>query len=172
MAQNCDGAACMDDSKQPQTPEPQTSNRPGPDYRHFNGLIWRVPVWSTGLLTATMLGLSSATQETLAKYTGASASTLTISYVLLMFFAMIAFSFILHRVRVHQRAIVKRTGVYNTPIWKSSTFYFNELVCCEAAFPLTTGLLFLGFNWVVASIASLLLAVVLSAIYEISLRRS
>ena len=140
-------------------------------YRHYDDLIWRVPVWATGLLTATMVGLNSATQETLARTTGVAAPYVPIVYLFLMFTVMLTFSFVLHRFRVHQRRA--RIGERRkTPIWKSASTLFSFLVCLEAFFLLGLALLMIGMPVSCSVILVTVLALGLATLYETKLRSS
>jgi len=139
-------------------------------YRHYDDLIWRVPVWTTGLLTATMVGLNSATQDTLARTTGIAARYISITYVLLTFAVMLAFAFVLHRFRVHQRG-VRVEARRSTPIWKSASTMFNILVCTEAFFLMGLAMLMLGVPIAIAVSIPATLSLALAVVYEYLLRK-
>src|SRR5712671_1817051 len=54
-------------------------------YRHYDDLIWRVPLWGTGVFSATMIGLNSATQAFISKMTRIDEKYIAVSYLTLMF---------------------------------------------------------------------------------------
>jgi mannose-6-phosphate isomerase-like protein (cupin superfamily) len=138
-------------------------------YRHFDNLIWRLPVWTSGLLSATMIGLNSATQETISKTTGVAAAYVTVFYVLLMFLVMLLFSFVLYRFRVHQRdaRVESRRG---TPLWKSASTLFNLIVTAEAFLLLGLAMLMMGFPWLLALSFCLFTTIIVTMAFEWALR--
>ncbi len=139
-------------------------------YRHYDDLIWRAPLWVTGIFTATMVGLNSATQEFIARTTGIVQPYAAVSYLMLMFVVTLAYSFAFHRFRVHQRR-VRTQERRATPPWKSASTIFNVLISVEAFALLCLALIMAGWSISWAMAVSLIAALTLAASYEFMLRR-
>jgi mannose-6-phosphate isomerase-like protein (cupin superfamily) len=113
------------------------------EYRHFDDLIWRTPLWATGIFQLAVLGLDGSKQKYVSGLTGIPDAYLASSFLLLTSLVLLALSHVLYRFRIHQRAA--RTAERRlTPIWKSASTYFNFLVTAEALLLLFLALRSLG----------------------------
>jgi hypothetical protein len=139
-------------------------------YRHYDDLIWRVPLWATGIVSVTMLGLNSATQKFISDMVIVPAGYVASSYLLVMFAATLVFSYVLHRFRIRQRR-VRPQNQKRTPFWKSASTLMNLIVCVEAFFLLYLALLMSGWTLSWSLPACAILAVALAGIYERQIRK-
>jgi hypothetical protein len=139
-------------------------------YRHYDDLIWRVPLWATGIVSVTMIGLNSATQRFISDIVAVPQGYVASGYLLVMFAATLVFSYVLHRFRIRQRQ-VRPLDQKRTPFWKSASTLMNLLVCVEAFFLLYLALLVNGWTLLWSLPACAILAVALAGIYERQVRK-
>jgi hypothetical protein len=139
-------------------------------YRHFDDLIWRTPVWATGIFTVAVLGLDSTKQEFVAKLTGISANNLAATFLGILFLVLTALAHALGRFRVHQ---MRARPPYNKSPknWRSAASIFNFLVSLEASALFCLMMLFLGVPIAASLAISGLVLITVSVVREYKVRR-
>ena len=138
-------------------------------YRHFDDLIWRTPVWASGIFTITILGLDASRQDFVSSMTGVPTKYLAISFLVLMFFVLLALSHALYRFRDHQRSI-RVPERKKTLIWKSASTFLSAIVIIEAFALASLALMTAGVAWLCASSLCLLAAAAFFVVREAMLR--
>jgi mannose-6-phosphate isomerase-like protein (cupin superfamily) len=147
------------------SPDPAES----PAYRHYDDLIWRLPVWATGIISVTVIGLGAPALKIISEAISAPPVHVASIYLLLIFSATLAFSYFLHRFRLRQKA-TRPLMHERTPFWKSASTYNNLLICVESSFLLYLAVLLNGFAtaWLLPLCCAF--GIGLAVVYEFHLR--
>ena len=102
-------------------------------YRHFDGLIWQVPAWSTAIFALACPIVIDAARLPV----GGIAEQNSAGLVVFLSICLMVFGLVLYRFRVHQRSM---KAYPSTPLWKSAQSWTQAMVAAQYSVLLTTGL--------------------------------
>lgn len=147
----------------------KTSETYTAEYRHFDTLIWQLPVWCTAIFAATALGTNSIQQATfITDATGLTKKTIATSFLILMSLVLLALGHALYRFRRHQTKIKRYPKI---SIWSSASTYLQMIVTLQAVTLLFLVLLMNGLRLRLAFWGGGLILVLLTIYREYGLRR-
>lgn len=139
------------------------------EYRHFDTLIWQLPVWCTAIFAATAVGTSSISQaDVFAGTTGLSKHSIVTGFLSLMTLVILFLSHVLYRFRQHQTPL-KRYA--RTRIWSSAQTRLQFIVTIEGSTLLLLTALMIGLPRWPSLVACAALFIFLTVIREYKLRR-
>ncbi len=102
-------------------------------YRHFDGLIWQVPAWSTAIFAlASPLVIDAAELPT-----GGPAEQNAAGLSVFLSICLLVFAVVLYRFRVHQRSM---KAYSSTPFWKSAQTWTQAMVAAQCSILMAAGL--------------------------------
>ena len=136
------------------------------EYRHFDTLIWQAPAWASAIFAISLQTLDEGFQNAIIAL-GLPLRSVTTVFWTLMSIALLCFSFVLWRFRVHQSRLKR----HRTPWYSSAASYTQILITAEAAALACLAQLTAGIGLTVAIIVSLMTALAISSVYEVALRR-
>ena len=106
------------------------------DYRHFDNLIWQVPVWATALSMFSMYASNAILQNECAveNYMGISGKTALGIFYIIVFVILLLLSRVLHRFRSHQAGLPPpKTNIKRPKIFKGQ-FCLQLIIAIEYSF--------------------------------------
>ena len=122
------------------------------EYRHFDKLIWQVPVWSTAIFTAAIASglifisiLNDNGEKIIVEFLNLEPRNIISAYFFIFSCILMMFSFVLYRFRVHQRFLGKYKKI---PLYKSAQLYFQLVTCVEFLILLYLALIFGVQQWI------------------------
>ncbi len=84
------------------------------EYRHFDILIWQLPMWCTGLLTVAMLGLNSISDNNVFIKSGFEPSYIASVFLVILGLLTLNLSHALNRFRRHQASLKPQSSEEKT----------------------------------------------------------
>ena len=113
------------------------------DYRHFDNLIWQVPVWATALSMFSMYASNSILQNECAveNYMRISGKTALGIFYIIVFAILLLLSWVLYRFRSHQAGLLPPKTIIKRPKYFGGQFCLQLIIAIEHSFFLMLSLI-------------------------------